>query len=473
MVFVSLVFLFAFLPAVLGVYYFGRREYRNWVLLAFSWAFYFWGSGKFLLILILSTAVNYGLGLLIDRYKNSKNAGYITALAVAVNLCTLAYFKYANFFIGEANGALIGMGLTPVRWTYVLLPIGISFFIFHNITYVVDVYRGTKRAFTNFVNFALYIAFFPQLIAGPIVRFHEISDQITGRKETLDAFYHGVIRFSWGVMKKVILANSCAEIADKIFSLAPGMLDTKLAWLGVLSYTLQIYFDFSGYSDMAVGLGLMFGFKLPENFNRPYSAVSITDFWRRWHISLSNFFREYVYIPLGGNRRGDKRTYFNLMTVFVLCGLWHGANWTFLVWGIYHGSLLMIERFVGLREPDTAAYTAAKRTLTLLLVVVGWVFFRAANLGQAFDFLWAMFIPVNHIIPWEIMLALNNRNLIFFFLASLVVFAPRNWQGYKLMYTEKGGIISVLQTGALMVVLFYSISLVTSGSYNPFIYFKF
>ncbi|MBE9528808.1 MAG: MBOAT family protein, partial [Proteobacteria bacterium] len=376
MIFPSQIFLFVFLPAILAVYYLSGRRYRNLVLLLFSYLFYIWGSGHFLFILIASTLVDYVFGLIIERSYNNRRRLWLV-ISIFINLSILGYFKYSNFFIRQVNNALSSFDTSLIDWTSVVLPIGISFFTFQKITYVVDVYRGTRKALNNPIDYALYVALFPQLIAGPIVRFHEISEQIKSRKETLDCFYQGILRFSWGLMKKVLLANSCGEIADAIFALNGGMLDTKTAWLGVLAYTLQIYFDFSAYSDMAIGLGRMFGFKFPENFNRPYSAISITDFWRRWHITLSNFFRDYLYIPLGGNRTGAARTYVNLMIVFVLCGLWHGANWTFLVWGVFHGALLIVERFIGLRESGSISYIIFRRTVTLFLVMVGWVFFRA------------------------------------------------------------------------------------------------
>ncbi len=472
MIFPSQIFLFAFLPALLVVYYLTGRRYRNLVLLLFSYFFYIWGSGHFLFILIASTFIDYIFGLMIERSRNNQRRLWLT-LSIFVNLLILGYFKYSNFFIQEVNNVLSSFDTSLVDWTAVILPIGISFFTFQKITYVVDVYRGTRKALNNIVDYALYVALFPQLIAGPIVRFHEISEQIKSRKETLECFYQGILRFSWGLMKKVLLANSCGEIADAVFSLNSGMLDTKTAWLGVFAYTFQIYFDFSAYSDMAIGLGRMFGFKLPENFKRPYSAISITDFWRRWHITLSNFFRDYLYIPLGGNRFGPVRTYFNLMMVFVLCGLWHGANWTFLVWGIFHGALLITERLSGIRLTEGVRFLLPRRVLTLLLVMIGWVFFRADTLGQALDMLSIMFVPVNFETYFYFAPVFNNRNLAFFILASTVVFFPRSFSGFTLFNTDRGQIVAMGQTLAIIVAVLYSTILIVSGSYNPFIYFQF
>lgn len=325
------------------------------------------------------------------------------------------------------------------------------------------------------MDFALYLAFFPQLIAGPIVRFHEISEQIKGRTETIMRFYQGVLRFFWGMIKKIILANSCGIIADAVFGLDIRMMDSKLAWLGVFAYTLQIYLDFSAYSDMAIGLGYMFGFRLPENFSRPYSAISITDFWRRWHMSLSRFFRDYVYFPLGGNRLGVYRTYINLMIIFILCGMWHGANWTFLIWGLYHGGLLVIERLTGLRTLDAESrlLLVLKRISTLLLVMVSWVFFRSASLTQAKVFIKKMFIPVQMPVPLELILVLNGRNVFFMLVAALVLFLPRDFSGAGFLLKEKPPIIAVPQLILIVIMVFYSITALVSGSYNPFIYFQF
>ncbi len=316
------------------------------------------------------------------------------------------------------------------------------------------------------------MALFPQLIAGPIVRFHEISDQIRGRRESLDGFYQGILRFCWGLSKKILLANQVAEIADAVFAMNGRLLDTRTAWLGVLAYTLQIYLDFSAYSDMAIGLGNMFGFKLPENFNRPYSAISITDFWRRWHITLSHFFRDYLYIPLGGNRRGASRTYLNLIIVFLLCGLWHGANWTFLLWGIYHGGLLIIERFTAFRDRE-GGLPVIRRIVTLVLVMIGWVFFRSRDLGQAAEILRAMFIPVSKMLPIDLAFTINERNLFFLGLASIVFFLPRDFSGASVFTAGRTPVSLAFRFCILMISVIYSIALLASGSFNPFIYYQF
>ncbi|MGD9012311.1 MAG: MBOAT family O-acyltransferase, partial [Desulfobacterales bacterium] len=423
MVFSSTIFLFGFLPALI-ICYFGQqwvapKRLRNTFLLCFSYLFYLYGAAGFLLILMLSTLADYVLGQLIARTIKHKRL-WLT-LSLVLNLGLLAYFKYANFVVGELNSLFLSWERSSIEWQAVILPIGISFFTFQKLSYIIDVYRGKSPALNNIVDFALYIAMFPQLIAGPIVRFSTIRDQLKGRRESWDHFYNGILRFCWGLAKKVIIANSCGQITDIVFNLKPELLDTKVAWLGALGYTLQIYFDFSAYSDMAIGLGMLFGFTLPENFNRPYSAVSITDFWRRWHITLSRWFKDYLYIPLGGNRRGTTRTCLNMTIVCVLCGLWHGANWTFLLWGIYHGAFLVMERISGLRDLPQHRYRFVRRFVTLLIIIVGWVVFRSANISQAIEFLTAMFTFSDLPISYELSRALNYRNLLFL-MAALPVF---------------------------------------------------
>ncbi|MDH3829738.1 MAG: MBOAT family protein, partial [Desulfobacterales bacterium] len=398
------------------------KKLRNFVLLFFSYLFYLYGAAGFLLILILSTLADYVLGRLIDR-KAKYNRLWLS-LSLLLNLGLLAYFKYANFFVVELNSFLLGWKFFPIEWSEVILPIGISFFTFQKLSYIIDVYRGKSRALVNVIDFALYIAMFPQLIAGPIVRFSYIRRQLKERRESWNNFYNGTLRFCWGLLKKVVIASSCAQITDVIFGLNLESLDTKVAWLGAITYTLQIYFDFSAYSDMAIGLGMLFGFTFPENFNRPYSALSITEFWRRWHITLSRWFRDYLYIPLGGNRRTTTRTCLNMAIVCILCGLWHGANWTFLVWGIYHGAFLIIERITGVREVSPEKSKILRRFITLLIVIIGWVLFRSENIAQAIGFLGAMFTLTDLPISYDLILSLNYRNLLILMAALPVFFLP-------------------------------------------------
>ena len=475
MVFSSTIFLFAFLPAVI-LFYFGQQflvanKLRNAVLLFFSYLFYLYGAAGFLLILILSTLADYVLGLLIDRKRQYKTLWL--CLSLLLNLGLLAYFKYANFFIAQLNSFLSGLKIASIEWNAVILPIGISFFTFQKLSYIIDVYRGKSRALENAVDFALYIAMFPQLIAGPIVRFSQIRRQLTQRRESWDNFFNGTMRFCWGLAKKVIIANSCGQITDAIFGLDPQLLDTKTAWLGAIAYTLQIYFDFSAYSDMAIGLGMLFGFSIPENFNRPYSAVCITDFWHRWHITLSRWFRDYLYIPLGGNRRGTARACLNTAVVSVLCGLWHGANWTFLFWGIYHGLFLIGERVTGIRDLPPEKHSAIRRLVTLIIVVVGWVIFRAESLSQGIGFLANMFTLSNLPISYELIRALNYRNVFFMMAALPVFFLPGNFSFIKLLIDRNDSI--QVTAGALMILLLlpYCAALVVGGASGPFIYYRF
>jgi len=475
MVFSTTIFLFGFLPAVIISYYgqqlLSPKKLRNLVLLFFSYLFYLYGAAGFLLILILSTLADYVLGRLIDRMVRYKRLWLCCSLLL--NLGLLAYFKYANFFVGELNHFLAGFKFFPIEWYDVILPIGISFFTFQKLSYIIDVYRGKSHALENVIDFALYIAMFPQLIAGPIVRYSYIKSQLRQRRESWDDFYNGIIRFCWGLAKKVVIANSCGQITNVIFDLTPELIDTKVAWLGAMAYTLQIYFDFSAYSDMAIGLGMLFGFSFPENFNRPYSAISITDFWRRWHITLSRWFRDYLYIPLGGNRRTTKRTCLNMAIVCILCGLWHGANWTFLLWGIYHGLFLVLERITGIREVPREKYRILRRIITLLIVVIGWVLFRSEDITQAFGFLGAMFTLTDLPISYELSLALNNRNLLILLTALPVFFLPGDFSLINILIIKKGPF--PLVAGALMILLVlpYCAALIVGGATSPFIYFRF
>jgi alginate O-acetyltransferase complex protein AlgI len=475
MIFSSTFFLFAFLPAVIICYYTQRllfkNRLRNVVLLVFSYMFYLYGAAGFILILVCSTLADYLFGLLIDRDHRRKRLWL--SLSVFLNLGLLTYFKYANFFIEELGVILQNLGFSLAGWENVILPIGISFFTFQKLSYVIDVYRGKCRALVNVVDFALYVAMFSQLIAGPIIRFRDIQGQLKKRKESWDIFYMGAMRFCWGLAKKVIIANSCGQIADAVFGLDLSSLDTKTAWLGSFAYGLQIYFDFSAYSDMALGLGMLFGFKFLENFNLPYSAISITDFWRRWHISLSQWFRDYLYIPLGGNRHGTIRTYFNLMVVFVLCGLWHGANWTFLLWGIYHGIFLMIERVTRLRDVAPERYAAIRRAVTLFVVTVGWVLFRSEDISQVKGFLGVMFMPVNLPISYELSLALNYRNVFFVLAAATSFFLPGRFSGIAFLMKQNRAIWVIAGLVAIFLMLPYSVALIAGGSSNPFIYYRF
>jgi alginate O-acetyltransferase complex protein AlgI len=448
-----------------------KDKFRNTALLLFSYIFYLYGAGSFLLILMVSTLVDYVLALMIKRRQSHRKL-WIT-ISVIVNLALLAYYKYANFFVSELNNALSYMGLSIEGFGDIILPIGISFFTFQKLSYIIDVYRGRKEPLKNVIDYALYVAMFPQLIAGPIIRFHEISEQLKSRTESWELFHNGVMRFCWGLTKKVLIANSCAEIADTVFSLNMELIDTKTAWLGTLAYTFQIYFDFSAYSDMAIGLGMLFGFRFPENFNRPYSSISITDFWRRWHMTLSRWFKDYLYIPLGGNRKGAYRTYINLIIIFILCGLWHGASWTFLLWGLYHGAFLIFERVTGSGRNAREGHVVLRRLVTLLIVMTGWVVFRSDNVSQCMAFLNAMFVPVNMPLPFELIFALNKKNIFLMLVASAVFFLPRDFTPSLVLIGRGGPIWASARLALVLAAVPYCMALIVSGSHNPFIYFRF
>ena len=388
MVFSSNIFLFFFLPIFLTFYYLTPERKRSWVILIGSYFFYAWWRVDFLLLFIAVTLWNYYIGRGISSsVSGSRRARQWVTVGICANLSALGYFKYANFGVATVNAAMVELGLDPWLLTVVILPIGISFYIFQAISYIIDVYRGDTPATENIIDFAAFIALFPQLIAGPVLRYKDIADQFTQRSHTVDKFAQGVQRFMLGFIKKVIIADSLAPLVNQGFALQdPSFLD---AWLAVLAYTAQLYFDFSGYADMAIGLGLMMGFRFMENFSHPYISQSITEFWRRWHISLSSWLRDYLYIPLGGNRRGQIITYRNLFLTMLLGGLWHGANWTFLVWGAWHGCLLAMEKALGV-DTSGEKFSPLRWLLCLLLVMLGWVVFRAESLGQAFIIFSAM-----------------------------------------------------------------------------------
>jgi alginate O-acetyltransferase complex protein AlgI len=485
MIFCSPVFLFLFLPLVLGLYFLLRPELRNVVLLVASLIFYLWGEKIFVLVLLGSITANYWLGWWIDRARARWHSRLAVAVAVLVNLGLLGTFKYANFLVDNLNLLLAPLHLDPVKLDPVHLPLGISFFTFHALSYVIDVYRREVPALRNPVNFALYISFFPQSIAGPIVRYNDVAGQLVRRVITLEGFAEGVRRFTIGLAKKMIIANIVAVPADAIFDLPAGQLTVGLAWLGTLCYTLQIYFDFSGYSDMAIGLARLFGFQFRENFQYPYIARSITEFWRRWHISLSTWYRDYLYIPLGGNRAGTGRTYFNLVLVFFLCGLWHGASWTFILWGLFHGAFLVLER-MGLGRLLEWTWAPVRHLYTLVVVMVGWVFFKAATFAQALAFLGAMagfgegagiqYYPALYLNP-EVTLVLVAGVL-----GSLPVlpFLARLRDGFAASGLGRSGFALVLEpvlesvrVVALGLLLLVSGMLLAGGTYNPFIYFRF
>ena len=458
---------------MLLTYWVFPRRFRNLSLTIFSLGFYAYGAHDFVVVLMAMVVFNFGAGLIVGNHDLAESRRNVAlAVAVTANLAVLFYWKYGGFFDQQVVNIDRLLGGHDQRTIETVLPLGISFFTFHHISYLVDLRRELKRPIRHFIDFATYIVMFPQLVAGPIVRFHEIADQLTEqRPDRLGDLAAGFPRFIHGLFKKVVIADMIAPIADSAFGIHSGMTTTS-AWLGCAAYTLQIYFDFSGYSDMAIGMGRMLGFRLPENFARPYSAVSLTDFWHRWHMSLSRWFRDYLYIPLGGNRRGEWRTYVNLITVFALVGLWHGAAWTFLAWGLYHGAILIVER----RHRSVQLHrlpTALRRLRTLVLVMFGWVLFRSTGFASAARMVWSMVSPHGWHLNPAVAVSLTNERALIMALACLVAFIPPEivvgraleWQTGVRMGLAR---LAVSTVGATVAFIF-----VVSQTFHPFLYYQF
>ena len=482
MVFSSATFLFYFLPLVLLIHFLLKKtELRNIFLLFASLFFYAWGESYYILIMLLSILTNYCFGLVINYANQAENRGNdkrFLLIGVAINLTILIYYKYFNFLFENIQS----LGLfeeyinAPVH-----LPIGISFFTFQSISYLIDIYYKKARVQRNPLNLGLYIALFPQLIAGPIIRYHDVTDQIKTRFIGITKFSAGISRFIFGLSKKILIADPLARIADEIFLMNPLDIPTEIAWLGIICYSLQIYFDFSGYSDMAIGLGKMLGFDFLENFNYPYISKSIQEFWRRWHISLSNWFRDYLYIPLGGNRIGTKRTYVNLFLVFLTTGLWHGASWNFIVWGLFHGLFLIIER-IGFKSILDKLPKFIRHTYTLLIVIIGWVFFKSVDLSYSIGFLKAL---IGYYNGWDYKVLINFDNLTLgafamAILISMPIFTKtfsrfsidlKNPMADNVIITSD--LKGIITWGLLMLLLITCIFQIASNSYSPFIYFRF
>ncbi|MEN8190085.1 MAG: MBOAT family O-acyltransferase [Thermodesulfobacteriota bacterium] len=480
MVFSSILFLFLFLPVTLLLYLIVGPRFRNSLLLLMSLLFYAWGEKGYLLLMVCSIAANYFFGRFIAAASTEKKK-YLVAAAVALNLAPLVFFKYSSFFSVVAEDVLSLVGISSnLAFSPLHLPIGISFFTFQAISYIIDVARRVSPPQKNILDIGLYITFFPQLIAGPIVRYHDIAAQIASRRTRLEDFSCGVERFIIGLAKKVLIANQMAVIGDLVFGFGPGELGMATAWLGVICYTLQIYFDFSGYSDMAIGLARMFGFRLLENFNYPYISRSVQEFWRRWHISLSNWFRDYLYIPLGGNRGSSGRTCFNLLLVFFLCGFWHGASWNFIIWGLFHGFFLVLERSrFGIILKQLPA--VVRHLYVLLVVVNGWVFFRAESIDQAGNFFTAMYglgegAGVNPFLA----IGMDPLFMISLVLALLLSTPLWGWicvRAGKMTTTMEerpsGFGSQVTRTVWLSTLLLLTATTLAVDAYNPFIYFRF
>ena len=468
MLFSSIVFLFTFLPAVMILYYLLPVRFRNVILLLASLVFYAWGEPVYLFLMLLSILFNYFSGLDIARNLQDKRAAKRSLVFnLIINLAVLGFFKYEGFVLDTLNGIL------PVHISYhaLPLPIGISFYTFQILSYIIDVYRGNVKVQTNLPNFALYVTMFPQLIAGPIVQYADVDEQLASREVSRTKFGEGSMYFIRGLAKKVLLANTSGMIFTEVSGLAKGNIAVMTAWLGAFAYMFQIYFDFSGYSDMAIGLGKMFGFEFNMNFNYPYVSKSITEFWRRWHISLSSWFRDYVYIPLGGNRVSKIKHIRNLLIVWFLTGLWHGAAWNFVAWGLYYGVILIIEKYflspVLDRLPDVV-----RHIYSIVLVVIGWVLFFSSSFGQAADYIRVMFGAGAHGFADRESMYLLTSNLI---LWLILIFGstPLVHFRYEHMLRSKKGNTTIINSVVYAALFIVCIAYLVTETYNPFLYFRF
>ncbi len=474
MLFSSNTFLFVFLPAVIVIYYGLLRSSRllqNIFLCLASLFFYAWGEPRFVLVMMLSIAVNWAGGLLVSSAMaagKADRAKLLLGINIFFNLLIIFIFKYLNFTVDNINAAFGTRIIVPE----IALPIGISFFTFQAISYVVDVYRGNGEAQKHILNVGLYISFFPQLIAGPIVRYETVAEQIHNRRETVDDFCDGIKRFMIGFCKKILIANNLALVADKAYELvADGSLSTGMAWLGAIAYTLQIFYDFSGYSDMAIGLGKMFGFHFLENFDYPYISGSVTEFWRRWHMSLGTWFRDYVYIPLGGSRvKSRARHIFNLFVVWLCTGIWHGANWTFILWGLMYFVLLVFERFSGFSQLEGRGANVCKYIYTMFFVIMGWILFRADDLQTAAAYMKACFGAGGAPLLDSSFIEYARQNISY--LAAGILFSVPVAPALR-KKIKPSLVTDIIYIFCLTALFLASISFLVKGSYNPFIYFNF
>ncbi len=485
MVFSSHIFVFYFLPLALLLYYAVPRRGQHLILILLSYVFYGWANPLFVVLMFASTLTDYLSGLIISGQRPSLRSDDSVSLqpggprnrvqkaalvaTIVLNLLLLGFFKYFNFGIDSYNTLVHSLGYDGAVWNNffrITLPLGISFYTFHAMSYAIDVYRGDARAIRNYVDYACYVAMYPQLVAGPIIRFQDVADQLAYRTYSAEKFARGVAFFSFGMAKKVLLANPCGKVADTVFN--AGSVCTVDAWTGILGYAFQIYFDFSAYSDMAIGLALMLGFVFAKNFDSPYLAESITDFWRRWHISLSTWLRDYLYLPLGGNRKGNARTYVNLATVMVLGGLWHGASWNFAIWGAIHGAMLAIERALGKDSVYRQMPGPVKTALTFVIVCFAWVFFRAETLPQALAYCGSM-LGLSRVDPQAELIAgiiYQPYYVVALIAAAVVTWGfPQTWN-----FTRR---ITLARAALALGMLWLSLLILTTQSFNPFIYFIF
>lgn len=490
MVFSNSIFLIRFLPAVLLIYFAAPRILRNAILFVASLIFYAWGEPVYVVLMIFSTVVDYTHGILVEsnlKKGNRARARYFVIESMVINLALLGFFKYADFLIGNVN-ALFG---SEIPLLHLALPIGISFYTFQTMSYTVDVYRGQAKVQRNIISFGAYVALFPQLIAGPIVQYKTVAEELDSRKENCDLFASGVMKFMCGFGKKVLLANNIGMLWDTVSSMAPGDTSVLAAWLGITAYCFQVYFDFSGYSDMAIGLGKIFGFHFPENFQYPYISKSVREFWRRWHISLSTWFKDYLYIPMGGSRRGN--VYLHLFIVFLATGLWHGAAWGFVLWGLWHGMFCILERVGGSlcrrkeyknEEHDISKYGGENRkqskgaafiksalghVYTLLVVITGWVLFNLVSVRETLSYLKVMFgITKNSFMAYSPSYYMDGRTTILFVIAVL---ACGPWK--RIFQIKDGFALCLVRRLILLILLALCFVFIITGTYNPFIYFRF
>lgn len=464
MLFSSIVFLFYFLPVVLLLYFVVPKKAKNVVLLLASFLFYSWGEPVYFFLMAYSALFNYAMAIDIRRAQRRGGSGKGDLIfTVVMNLFILGFFKYYGFLM-DTISALTGL---EIHYTALSLPIGISFYTFQALSYIFDVYRQNVKVQVSPLKFALYLSLFPQLIAGPIVKYKDIAEQLEDRHTSLEDFGLGARRFIFGLAKKVLLANNLGAVYEQITAMGDDSLSVLTCWIGILCYTLQIYFDFSGYSDMAIGLGRMFGFTFMENFNYPYIAKTVTEFWRRWHMSLSTWFREYVYIPLGGNRVNPARHILNLLVVWSLTGLWHGASWNFVVWGLYYGILLIIEKYL-LGPRLEKAPAALRHVYTMVIVMIGWVFFSSADLSAALDYLKDLFLLGGLPVINTQALYLLRNNLILMALGCLLS-TPVAFEQFAALEKRRGLLTNLLLLGLLALSTAYLVF----SSYNPFLYFRF
>lgn len=470
MVFSSTLFLFVFLAVFLVIYHLTPARLKNIVLLVASLAFYAWGAPKFLFILLASLVLNFYIVRSMSRQEQRRKVGLV--LSLILNLGLLAYFKYANFFVDNLNHLLSAANLKPVPWMEVALPIGISFFTFQSLTYTIDVYRRVHAPLRHLHDYLLYILMFPQLIAGPIVRFNTIADDIVDRRhnDTIDNKLYGMYRFALGLAKKVLIANILGAQVDQFYALPHEQVTGTIARIAALAYSFQIYFDFSGYSDMAIGLGYLLGFKFPENFDNPYTSQSVSEFWRRWHMTLGAWLKDYLYIPLGGNRKGTARTYFNLAVVFLVCGIWHGAGWNFLVWGIWHGLFIISDKLF-LNRLLSKTPKLLRVLLTFTVVTIGWIFFRNDLFGDAVFYIGKLFdfhhTAANLTAEFTTMLCLA-------ILFSFLTLSKFGQKAQDLCYaTERPEWQHYITFVCAMILMVASAAYLSASGFNPFIYFKF